>query len=156
MILIKYYKHEKIEFQIDVDCSYYCLYNWNAVKRGNKYYLYNGKNAIYYHRLIMGAKKGDIIDHIDRDSKNNLKSNLRVVTSKENSYNRTKSSSKYNSSVYIGVSFDTHSGKWKASININGKRKTIGRYTNEIDAAMAYNEAIIKYRPVFGTLNIIK
>lgn len=155
MMLIKHYKNTRIEFQIDLDCPFYCEYKWNAVKRGSGFYLYNVKYNLYYHRVVMMAKSGEVVDHIDRDTTNNLSSNLRIVTQSENLQNRSKQSKKYNSSQYIGVSFETWSGKWKASININYKRKTLGRFNTEIEAAEAYNSAIKQYRPVYGVLNKI-
>ncbi len=48
---------------------------------------------------------------------------------------------KTNKSGYVGVCWHKQSGKWEAKINIDKKRKTLGRFTNPEDAAKAYQEA---------------
>jgi len=75
-----------------------------------------------------------VVNHIDFDKTNNKVSNLEIVTSRENSNQKhLKSSSKY-----IGVSWNKPAKKWIANIWINGKKKNLGRFTNEIDASNAY------------------
>lgn len=80
-----------------------------------------------------------IIDHIDQDKLNNRLDNLREATETKNKYN-TKIQSN-NTSGFRGVSFDTHSGKYKASIRINRVLKNLGRYNTAEEAAVAYNTA---------------
>lgn len=48
------------------------------------------------------------------------------------------------SSKFIGVWWDNSRLLFESSIKINGKKTFIGRFKNEIDAAMAYDEFIIK------------
>jgi hypothetical protein len=47
------------------------------------------------------------------------------------------------STGFRGVSFDKNTGKFKAAIKANGKQVTIGRYPTAIDAAKAYNSAVV-------------
>lgn len=61
---------------------------WHAHKAERSCTLYartaiNGRSVLL-HRLIMGAEKGQIIDHIDGDGLNNTRDNLRFVTQAEN------------------------------------------------------------------------
>lgn len=49
----------------------------------------NGK-TIYLHQLVRGKQEGMEVDHINRNKLDNRKSNLRIVTSKENSNNKPK------------------------------------------------------------------
>src|SRR3990167_2833786 len=44
--------------------------------------------TIYMHRVIMNAPSGLVVDHIDGNGLNNQRSNLRVVTARENLWNR--------------------------------------------------------------------
>lgn len=46
------------------------------------------------------------------------------------------------SSKHVGVSWQKASGKWLAQIYANGKSRYLGIYTNELDAAAAYQEAL--------------
>jgi hypothetical protein len=66
---------------------------------------------------------------------------------------RGRKINKPSSSKYIGVSFDKRSNKWLAYINLFGKRKHIGYFVNEIDAAIAYNELAIEYYGEDAILN---
>ena len=54
---------------------------------------------------------------------------------------RKKAASK--SSRFRGVSWLKPRKKWEVKIRVHGKRKTIGRYPNERDAAQAYDAFVI-------------
>ena len=97
----------------------------------------NGK--IYQaHRLaflyIEGKFPVDDTDHINHSRDDNRFSNLRQATGVENG--RNKSLSKNNKSGFTGVFWDKARNKWKAYININGKSKHLGCFT-DIDEAIA-------------------
>lgn len=81
------------EVQVD-DADYLELskYVWGMNAKGyarrtdNK----SGKpNTYIMHRVILGAKPGEVCDHIDRNRKNNQRSNLRITDWKGNANNRT-------------------------------------------------------------------
>ncbi|HED4877363.1 TPA: HNH endonuclease [Stenotrophomonas maltophilia] len=64
---------------------------WSAsTHRGRHVYAYRteGGKRVYLHRLIAGAEQGMCVDHIDGDTLNNQRSNLRCVTNAQNSRNR--------------------------------------------------------------------
>tara|TARA_R110002072_G_C7681270_1_gene511429 strand:- start:34 stop:513 length:480 start_codon:yes stop_codon:yes gene_type:complete len=79
-----------------------------------------------------------VVDHIDGDALNNRLDNLQLITNRENSSKDKKGGT----SKYTGVCWDKSRGKWMASIRINGKRNTLGRYTDELKAAKAYQKAL--------------
>jgi hypothetical protein len=87
------------------------------------------------HREILGLKRGDGLegDHINHDSLDNRRSNLRVVTSVGNSQNT--SSQKKSTSIYRGVHWAKHANKWVAHIKIDGKTRHLGCFTDELQAA---------------------
>ena len=96
------------------------------------------KRIVSIHRLIMNFPDKRIIDHIDGNPYNNRKSNLRVVTQRENMQNIRKPNKK-TSSKYIGV-YMSKEGKWTASIKGKGKILYLGSFLAEVDAAKAYNK----------------
>lgn len=133
---------------------------WCAAKRDGTYYAYTtnlrGKrgSVIAMHRLIMNTPKGLIIDHIDHNGLNNQKSNLRNCTASQNNANRT--SKKQGTSKYLGVSFYKPYNKYHVQIRILGKNTHVGYYKNEIDAAIAYNEAATRIHGKYANINYIK
>lgn len=88
------------------------------------------------HRYLLGKQeKGLVIDHINRIKTDNRIENLRVITAKENSYNRTKSSNSKN--LYKGV--QKRGEKIVATISKDGKTHQIGGFKTEEDAAKVYD-----------------
>lgn len=112
-----------------------------------------GPRFIAMHRQITNAPKNMYVDHIDGNGLNNQRSNLRLCTPSENS--RNTSSRAGSTSKYLGVCLHK-SGKWQASIKGNGKFLYLGLFCDEIDAALAYNEAAKIHHGEFARLNIIE
>lgn len=113
----------------------------------------NGKRKFknyYMHRLIMVTPDDMDTDHINGDKLDNRKINLRICTRAEN--NRNKLPRKNSSSRFKGVFWREDRKKWRAVI-FNKKQIHLGMFTSEIDAAIAYNEAAIKYFGEFAKLN---
>ncbi len=105
---------------------------------------------ILLHRQVIGAKKGDIVDHINGDRCDNRRNNLRFVTSLQNCLNRGGNSTYGNntpSSRYKGVSWDKKNKKWKSTIAVAKKTIHLGLYENEIMAVKVYNK---KAKELFG------
>ena len=91
------------------------------------------------------------VDHIDNDRTNNNWENLRYATHTENGRNMKKHSD--GSSVYKGVSYNKIRCKWTAQIGVNRSQKRLGAFTNEREAAEAYNATAIEHFGVFARLN---
>ena len=102
------------------------------------------KKALRIHRMIMKAKPGEIVDHINGNPLDNRKENLRITTSLVNNQNARKRKDGV-TSKHKGVSWCKSSKKWKAQIQINKKKKSLGSYKTEIEAAIAYNKALDFY-----------
>ena len=128
------------------------MYNWYL---NGKYFRARINNKhVCLHRFIMSysiINKGLIVDHIDRNRLNNKRSNLRIVTPSQSSMNRNKGTN--NKSGYKGVHWYKTRKKWVASIYINKRNKSLGRFDNIIDAAKAYNEAAKKLHKEYAVLN---
>lgn len=87
------------------------------------------RKTIYLHRFIMDAPKDKEVDHVNFDGLDNRKSNLRVVTRKQNQQNkRGLCRSDNKSSGHRNVYFDKTIGKYKVCFRIDGKSKHIGVY----------------------------
>lgn len=103
------------------------------------------------HREIMKVSSSVSVDHRDMNTLNNQKDNLRLATRSENGMNRKSYSGSH--SKYKGVGWAAHAKKWTASIKHDQKRKHLGYFVNEEDAAKAYNDAALKYFGEFSRLN---
>lgn len=127
--------------------------SWNISYIVNKYskqqkpYICTSINSktVYLHRLIMGNPKYKSIDHINGDTLDNRKENLRICTHQQNHFNRPANSN--GSSKYKGVCWNKASKKWQAQIKINKKNKVLGQFVSETEAALAYN---VKAKELFG------
>ncbi len=112
----------------------------------------------YIHRIVYEMHFGVIpeslfIDHIDGDRLNNSINNLRVVSARQNQYNKSKQRS--TTSSYKGVWFDKNRNKWKASFRFPDKRVYLGQFESEIDAAEAYNFYAKEVHGDYARLNVI-
>lgn len=131
-------------------------YSWVVKHRLNTQYARTGIKVdgkfkiICLHQLLTGFK---ITDHIDGNGLNNQRSNLREVTSAQNSMNTRPH--KNGTSQYKGVSWNKRDKKWLVTITHNGKANFLGLYSNEKEAGIAYNVGAIKYFGEFAKLNII-
>ena len=107
-----------------------------------------GVKAKYVHHLVcevfIGPRLDRMeIDHIDRNKTNNCVNNLRYVTRSMNHGNRSKTGE--STSRYKGVYYSTEKEKYQATIKRDGKRKSIGYYRSEKEAALAYDEKAEEY-----------
>lgn len=123
-------------------------YYW-VIHNGNKTYRRvvtktNGKMTPM-HQILTGKTN---IDHKNRNTFDNRRSNLRDATYSQNSQNRTRQSN--NTSGIIGVSFDNQSDVWKARININKHQHTIYTGVSFKDAVITRLKAEKEYYGEFA------
>lgn len=113
--------------------------------RSEKYTVNKSRPTILMHREILGLYMGrePQVDHINGNSLDNRKCNLRIMTQVENSMAKRIRSPRY-LSKYRGVTLQRRSGKWIARAGGNGVKKHIGVYESEIEAAKAYNKRAIE------------
>lgn len=109
--------------------------------------------AVYMHVVIMGKVEGLEIDHVNGNKLDNRRENLRHLTHSQNMQN---SIVKGGSSQYKGVCWDRSRSKWLASIYVYKKHVMLGRFTDEKDAARAYNIAALREYGEFARTNYIE
>ena len=102
-----------------------------------------GKNIMIHH-LIFGKN----CDHINRNTFDNRKSNLRTATYQENA--RNSSIAKNNTSGVTGVTWNQRDKCWQARIGMGYKSKSLGCFSNKDDAIVARLKGEQKYFSEFA------
>lgn len=108
------------------------------------------KTGIRMHRLIMNAPAGSDVDHINGNTLDNRRCNLRLCTRSQNMMNQKKTRGL---SKYKGVYLNGERNKWMARLKINRRTIFLGRFSSQEEAALAYNNAAKKYFGQFAKLN---
>lgn len=134
-----------IETQIDEEHLHLLSrYRWfkNIDRRGNIYFSAivlqpdGSRKGLRLHRVIMNCPPGKVVDHINRDTLDNRKENLRICSVSQNTVNSKVQSN--NTSGYKGVSFNKALQRWIARTKKDGKEYHCGSFNNPEDAYSAY------------------
>lgn len=110
---------------------------------------------ISMHRIIMKAKPGEYVDHINGNTLDNQKSNLRFCSNQQNIWRSAKTQS-YTSSKFKGVSVRKTVNKlpiYRAYIVKNNKQKHLGSFMDEVVAAERYDVEAVKLFNEYALLN---
>lgn len=142
-------KHGTKEFLIDKEDSEEVMkYHW-TIFIGNSN---NNRKKIVYaitagnillHRFITNAPKGMVVDHLDGNSFDNRKTNLKVCTYSENNFNKKETGKKSCNSINGVCKYTYANGSvlWHAYISEKGKQKRLGSFKTEDEAVMARRNA---------------
>ena len=129
--------------------------NWHAaVQRDGRVYAkrsqwVDGRHLnLLLHRVIAGTPKGMDTDHKNGDGLDNRRSNLRNATTSQNMCNQRKKAN--SASGLKGASWAGHLGKWRATIRLNGKRKSLGVFDTPEQAHAAYCKAAPDFHGEFA------
>lgn len=131
-------------------------FKWYAHLGGGRFYgarndtRENGYSKIYLHREVVGAKAGDIVDHIDQESLHDWRSNLRVCDRSRNALNHRRYSN--NTTGYIGVAIE-NGNSFRAYRYINGRTIFGGLYKDIIECAKKSDEIAKEFHGEFAVLN---
>jgi hypothetical protein len=125
-------------------------FRWHATSGRKAYACFARKDkVIYMHRLIMNPPEGKFVDHVDGNSLNYRRCNLRICNKAQNTWNRPAVGG---TSRFKGV-HRTKDGRWKAGIRVGGQQTFIGLFDDEIEAAKAYDDKAREFFGEFAYLN---
>lgn len=133
-------------------------HRWSAVRYPNNRNVYassfmkmNGRRAtLSMHRYVLGLTIGNAqaVDHINGNTLDNRRSNLRLCSASQNGAN---SRIRKNTSGFKGVSFN--SGRWVARIRVRRRLIHLGRFIHPQEAALAYDHAARQHFGEFALCN---
>jgi hypothetical protein len=132
-------------------------YNWcSSSHTGKKYAVSRIDGKVrYLHRFLFGFPARVHVDHINGDTLDNRRENLRLCSHSQNLRNRGKTIANKSGFKGVSMSNDKRKRKWSAEIRANGRRLRLGRFLTAAEAAMAYNEAAKIVHGSFAQLNRI-
>ena len=105
----------------------------------------------YLHRIIIRAPRNRQVDHINGNSLDNRRENLRLATCQQNSGNRGQI--RRSPWPYKGVRQRKPDGPWTAQIGIDYGLVYLGSFKTSEDAARAYDDAASAHYGEFASLN---
>lgn len=118
----KYLIDNKIKLHLkktEVAEIYYIMFHTRMIKGKRK--------LLYLHRFITNCPKGMTVDHINHNTLDNRRSNLRVCSMKDNNRNNSKTK------IHTGVCYSKETNKYKAYIN----GKHLGYFNTQAQAIEA-------------------
>ncbi|HLA29323.1 MAG TPA: AP2 domain-containing protein [Syntrophales bacterium] len=119
-----------------------------------RHYVRSSKHRVSLHRFIVGLKKQETLDHKNRNPLDNRKDNLRLCPIEtQNHWNTGPNRDSLHG--FKGVWYHKERDRYVARIVCNGVKHWIGSYKTKEEAALAFNDAAIKYQGEFAYLNNI-
>lgn len=155
----------------DADYELVSKFKWYAIfdHTSDRYYARTNirrpddtRGGMVMHRLVLyGMQELDriysrtpvgplIVDHINFDTLNNVRDNLREVSNSESVIHKNYIR---NMQKYRGTRYCPKRNRWRAEVHVNKKRYRSNYFRTEEEAALAYNELARKYHGEYAMLN---
>jgi hypothetical protein len=143
------------------DAELVSRYRWNPSQQKNgliyaRAFVPGTRNDhVLMHRLILGlVPRLPLVDHENHDGLDNRRKNIRVCTNQQNLANarRVLGSSRFRG-VHRHWQKGHGQGGWVAQITVNGKRRYLGHFGSEEQAARTYDIAALAAFGEWATLN---
>lgn len=122
------------------DFEYLNRFTWNILEKCSGVYAHRttitptGKHYIKMHREVLNPPDNMQIHHINHNTLDNRKSNLKIVTHRENHQNR-----KTHGLWPLGVHWHKSKERFQSDIRINKKKKHLGDFIDHISGSIIYN-----------------
>jgi len=167
ILYIKTRKEKIFEVLIDIDSlskliefnvSWHIMYDWtidNFYARCCEYKgMENSKpkyNMQLMHRYLFCSDNDSLlVDHINRNTLDNRKINIRLIENKNNTKNRNGKNSN-NTTGYRNVSLI--GGKYVVQLQVDGKNMVLGKFSDVDDAGKFAEEMRLKYYKEYAGIN---
>lgn len=128
-------------------------YRWciSPTAGGGQAYAYRRHKGhpVYMHRQIMKPPPGMVVDHINGNSLDNRRCNLRICTRSQNAQNRRWHGPRKHRFVGVHPVGD----KWEAVVAYKGRKYQVGTFDDEVEAAKARDAKKLELAGEFASLN---
>lgn len=144
----------------DADYPALARFKWLALCSQGRFYAARSElitpgvrryRTVLMHRVILGLEAGEIGDHVNHDTLDNRRANLRKATQAENTRNARPH--RDSTSRFKGVSWAKNASAWAACIRVDKRKLHLGYFDDEVLAAEAYDAAAAKYFRDFAVFN---
>ena len=121
-------------------------FKWHASRQrdafyaGRKVWDRGRDRPLSLHRAIMGEPDGYEVDHLNGDTLDNRRTNLRIATVSQNQHNR-RGAPKNSKTGVRGVTWHKRDKCFRTNIQICKKRMTVGSFKTLLEASNAIDEA---------------
>lgn len=145
------------------DFEWLSKYRWHAIKNGRhspRYYATRAQHVagegraltILMHRMIMGdIPKDRVVDHINGNSLDNRRCNLRLATRRQNAHNVSPHQKR--KSPIKGATWSNQRQGWLARITVEGNLLYMGVFKNDVECGILYDNAARFFFGEFAALN---
>jgi len=143
----------------EADYEYLMQHEWwldtgyatRAVADDGQVYRIKMHNVIYYRKE---QRRAVSVDHVNRDSLDNTRKNLRSATQAQQTHNRGLM--KTNTTGLIGVSWVKKDKRFRAQIMVDGKYIYLGQFKDKYKAAAVRDAAALEHHGEFAVLNEVR
>lgn len=135
------------------DLWVFTYWTWSIRRHRNTAYLFRREKGkgVHFHRELISAPEGVVVDHINGNGLDNRRSNLRLATRRQNNWNRA--GQRDATSGFHGVSFHQKSGLWRARLRVGDAAEKATYHRTAEEAARARDEMAKAERGQFACLN---